>query len=107
MDARDGVAGSVDRGNDDADRHLLASLLPLAVDGPSLQGAVVAAILTLLLWPLVAIMRAGIRWRYQAITRPARLDHPFGDHPFGAAHPDRGRYIEALIDGVLSGLTFM
>lgn len=48
---------------------LIASLLPLAVDGLSLDGVVVIAILTLLLWPVVAVMRALIGWIYRAATR--------------------------------------
>lgn len=47
---------------------LLASALPLAVEGWSWQGAATVAILTLALWPLVAIMRAIVGWLYYIIT---------------------------------------
>ncbi len=47
---------------------LLASALPLAVEGWSWQGASAVAILTLALWPLVAIMRAIVGWLHHVIT---------------------------------------
>lgn len=47
---------------------LLASALPLAAEGWSWQGAAAVAILTLALWPLVAIMRAIVGWLHHVIT---------------------------------------
>ncbi|GIX31358.1 MAG: hypothetical protein KatS3mg124_1830 [Porticoccaceae bacterium] len=49
---------------------LLAVLLPLASDGLSWQGATAVAILALLLWPLVAIMRRLVGWVHRIITGP-------------------------------------
>lgn len=47
---------------------LLASALTLAVEGWSWQGAAAVAILTLALWPLVAIMRAIVGWLHYILT---------------------------------------
>ena len=47
---------------------LLASALPLAGEGWSWQGAAAVAILTLALWPLVAIMRAIVGWLHHILT---------------------------------------
>jgi Mg2+/Co2+ transporter CorB len=51
---------------------LMASALPLAVDGPSWEGAAVMAGFTLLLWPLVALMRWLVGVIHALLTgRPA------------------------------------